>query len=961
MIDDDAPTDSKPQPRDSRLEAFLRRAAGILAEHRQWSAQTQIKLKSLAKELGLPPELFQTALEQLADTGHVTPPTRYEKAFCDYLEKQFEALPGEILARTQERKALLYGQQKFQLAPDVCERCIARVAADLNIARISDEQAVAYAQGEVSRLVGKAEQSKEELLEQVHQLAQRWGLEPLQAERLLNAEIERKRSKRRRATFYRWGIGVGVGVLSLVLIASIVALGRILTPQADAVVERDGARLTDSENKTGATVSSQANRPITPAWWTNNHHNFLARLDQEGLSADLLAGLISENGVHRGEAYRQLWRQLAQWDRQLVQQASEQPRWLRQAVAQEALLDWFWNEPDLKAVQAWIEELQQLRAGEQPVASTDWREIPSASDDVVNALGDFLITTAAEHLLLRAYQRGLSEATMNPTLPGLSSKLDLLARQMPDRQMSDASASKESSIVAWRQRWVAEATERLYFRIQSQWPHQTHVGRTEHTSNVSFDARKRGVAAVSESLRLIPDESTRSRLLIMFWSAVAGIEPTLAEAAWPEVASAMEIVSPRDFGPLVESWSVNSAETEWSQRLLPAWDTIVQGKQKTLSGVRHRDAILLQYLMPTEPVPSIFQTRLRRQLLLSQIDHLEVNRAPTTTLHTDASWENLSRTVTLAYLLLLERDFVSFDEIAVQATSLAGSPQATPGQVFVPFNEFNEVWNRLTTARDLDGYQQAVQRITSWWREDRLLSIPQAQRLTTYLAGSLKPEEQTSWLIELKTLDSRVLKESDTQAKNSSIDHLPMGRPLLSLIVQPSVAIALADSYELDWQKNSMGLAWLGPSSVDPGQPNMPSDDALLRSESNRWVQWLRQQAARQLQQRAAEAVSTFPRQLAQRYQTAFRSQRRSQGASANSTWQIATATNQVNHPLLEILLVHDQWSESVAKIVLEDPDPWLAEYRGQVDQQATLEQALWVAEFQVLQLFKKLMTEEPR
>lgn len=961
MSENDSSSEPHSQPRDSRLEAFLRRAAGILTEQRKWSAQTQIKLKMLAKELKLPPELFQIALEQLADEGQSTPLTRYEQAFCEYLERQLETLPGEILSRTQERKALAYGQQKFQLAPDACDRCIVRVAEKLHIARISDVQALAYAQGEVSRLVGKSEPSSAQLREQLQQLALHWGIDPLQAERMLQSELARRSDKRRRATIYRLLTVVGVVVLSLALIVGILVLGKILTHAPAATVESDLTPPGDDSVTNPKNSMLNAGSVVAPAWWTDQQQAFLKRLIQARANPELLAALTSENPQRRGNAYQMLWKQLVEWDRELLLQSPGQPRWLRQSVVQDALLDWFWNEPDTSAAQVWLAELDQLRKGNRSDLSIDLKPTGSRKAAMVEAMGEFLTSTAADHLLLRVYQRCLMESAANPTETNLQARLDSVVRTNPVWQLQLSREQGESIIGSSRQRWLAEATERLYYRVQAQWSPGAETAPTGDASTPADDAWPKAVAAVSESLRLIADEPTRGRLLMMFWSAVAGVDPTLADASWSEVADAMKIVPPRDWGPLVESWSATSPDSAWSAHLLPKWQAIAQANQTTLSGQRNHDAILLQNVLPSEAVPTTFQKQMRRDLLMSLIKALPVDRPATNTREALSTWENLNRSVSLAYCLTTDSDFRAFDRIVLKTTRFVEPQSANLANCFVPDDEFNKAWKQLTAARDIDDYQQSVQTIAMWWQQDRILSLPQAQVLTSYLLKLTQPEEQTSWLLVFRTQD-QILGQETNEANNSAIERRLNGTPFVRLVTQPSIAMVVADHYATDWKTTHTDFTWLVEPHSGAGTEASLTESHLGGDDGGRLVRWLRQQAAHRLMQIENLQRSTTRPLVAHKYQAIFQTERslRDNRLRENAT-TVRPSRHDATDPMVEILLAHDHWSESLATSILPDPGPWLDEYRKQIDQQALPEQALWVAEQKVLQLLQQHLTRETR
>ena len=958
MNADDSPTDPPPQPRDSRLEAFLRRAVGVLAEQRQWSAQTQVKLKSLAKELKLPPELFQMALQQLADTGRASPPTRYEQAYGEYLKTQFAALPGEILSRVQERKAFAYGQQKFQLAPDVCERCIARVADELNIARISDEQALAYARGEITRLVGRKDLAPEMLQDHVRQLTQRWGLEPLQAERLLTSEMGRRRVKQQRAFLYRWGLGIGVVLLSVVLIASIVWLGRMINQVSEVVLTPVEEPRTKSG--TSAETSNPAGQNFTvPDWWSENQRMLLERMIEEGSNPDLLVDMTNPDARRRSDAYHRLWQQWATWDRLLLEQASQRNRWLRQAVVQDAMLDIFWLDPQAEALQGWLTGLEQTRSVDRPSPGLEERNARPAVVAIEEIPRDFLMATAAEQILLRVYQRGLLDAEGNrPAPPESRSRFELLTRLLPGLTVPGALGVNEDRINAWRQRGLAEATERMYYRLQEYWLPGKEVANPQEAPRAFSEGWPRSCTLVAESLRMITDEPLRARLLLMFWSSIAGIAPDLAEAHWPEIAAAMEIAPPADWGPLLESWTVQPADSAWSNRLTPIWQANAQSKQKTLAGRPGQDAILLQKLFSIDVIPSPFQTRLRSQWVWESINEFD---APAEATHdTMANWEKLSRSVTLAYYLAREPDWRAFDQIALNNASLFDSAMANTSQFIIPPVEFDQAWNRLLSARDLDSYQQSLQGISGWWQRDVVLTIPQAQRLCEYLRLLVKPEEQTCWLIAFHVSGQSPTPPTD-QTSGSWIGQPLEGTLAGQLVAQPCVAIALADHFESDRRESSDGLRWLLRADASPDSLTVPTELKLDSSQVESLVRWLRETAASQLQSRDSLQRNSRSQRLASHYQFVLDRHRTLPGVDALQTSPGSLSSRSPLDPLLEVLLAHDRWSESLAALVLEQPDAWMAEYRRQVDRETHLERALWVAELQVLKLLKESWNKESR
>jgi hypothetical protein len=973
MSGDELTSASSTQPRDSRVEAFLRQAEGILSAQRQWSAQTQIKLKALAKELKLPPELFETALEIMADPARRTPPTRWEQAFCEYLARQFERLPGDILSLPQERKAMSYGQRKFQLSPDACERCLAQVASQLRIARISDSQAVAYAQTEVARLVSKSTLPAAQLQEQVCQLAERWGVEPKQATRLLLAELSARNAKRRRKWIRSVSLIVGVVGLSGLLIGSIILLGKVLSPAITPSAEKHGQPSETPRELETERQGANGNFLAAPAWWTDRQVDFGARLAKEPGAQTLMMDLTHGDPNQRRDAYARLWRRLADWDQQITLSNDGQSRWLRQPAVQEALLDWFWRDPDLEAVGGWVDGLNRLRA--LPRSSPDeaqWPaegprpaegQSPAASATVVpqaiatQVLGDLLTATAADTLFLRALPKGNSPSDSAPLDKSANRRVELLTRGHVAPSLLSDPATAELAIEQLRQRWFAENMELAYQRLQGLW----RLPFDPEPNGQSDDPRMRtawlnSVAAVAEIVRLIPDAGRRSRLLVRWWSAVAGIDPALAAAAWPEIEAAIAIVDHDQWEPLLESWYVCPPDSMWGQTLQQRWSDLAMAKQNTVTGSKPDDLIMLQRLLQIPPRPSRFQTRLRQDLVgarIRQLEHPASLAAGETPL---AQWRKLSQTVTLAAMIVTATPYSDFDRQVMQA-KMDGLDPLRPGwqnAPFLPAEELDQAWEPLLQAQDLEQYKAAVFRIRQLVEKEPLLPLPQAQRIVAYLRQVVSAEEQATWLLALKPT---VADPQETIPRGTATNARP-GKttavvseeiPILRLLAEPTIAMALADAWEQAPESLPQELAWLGWQVWLAESQDQPLRSSDGEGYPQRLSVWLRRSAWEDLRTWDQSHAITMRSRLAKTYQPALAARLKVNGAGLTGTGSgVTTAAD----PLVPILLHHDRWAEQVVAPLAVDSATWLADYRAAVADETDTVQALWVAESVVLRLF---------
>jgi len=962
----DSPTPEPPrEPRDSRLEAFLRQAEGVLAAQRQWSAQTQVKLKTLAKELNLPPELFQTALEHLANPERHTPPTRWEQAFCEYLEKQLQQLPGDILPLPKERKALSYGRQKFQLSPDACERCLAQVAKQLRIARISDTQAMAYAQQEIARLVSHHALPADQLREQVLQLAQRTGVEEKSADRLLTQELARRRGKRRRIWWRQVGLTVGTAILSVSLIVAIVALGRLLTPPnpdlrpmveanaqppGNAPVERDPA-----------TVAAW----VGPKWWGEKQRDFADHWIERGQPAELLARLTDANGTRRAVAYRELLRTLADLDRQLYLNPNVSTRWWRQPNVQEMLLECLWQEPDLSAARALIEGLHAQRAAAtdrfvlpltaittttttttakatttapEPTSGDAAATIPAATIPAATILlADFLTARAAETILLRAYQQGLETPTPVAAAAFFDEKLSLLTRGQPALRSGHDAEPLPPAIAQLRSKWVAESAESLYLRLQSLW----RASPTAITA-AELPAWREAVTTVADTFRQLPQPDQRYPALLTFWSGVVGLDPDMADWAWADLADSLEQIPAWAYRPLIDSWYVSAPEHRWSRQLDSHWQRWATENQLELTGDRAADAIRLQVLFGTPPLPSHFQRQLRRTLILQQIAAWHTQPQSTGRDASLADWQRLMRLVTLAQAALtsetrtdadrLSLNLAAFDRLVAMRTSALASPSThaptrdrdlTAGLDFPALPQLEGLWQRLQQTSDVETYRDLA---TQWVQQlpaDKRLPWPHAQQLVDYLWQPRLATEQAAWILAWR----------GTTATQVSPSQSPRVRPPIDALLEfPTIALALSDAVAAHPADAPEQLAWLGcPTTVAP--------TTLIQ-------QW-RLAALQNLQQLDQQQGLSRDAQLWQSYQREF---------SLRATWSPAALSpaafpaGSVRDPVLATLLQQDSWREAATTAGDPAAAAALREDRAAVENQTAPLNALWIAENLALQ-----------
>ena len=188
---------------DSRLKEFLRRAAPILAAERGWNERSQLKIKSLAKELRLPESLYEQGVNKLRE-GKLRYEERftvYERAFLKKLESDFRKSKTSVFTAAQEDSVIKIAVSEYQI-PQMRAREIIREAAEqMGIRRVSKRDASEY----LSRLIKEQASGEGHLSGSAHariqQAAEKWGLNESEIESILseheNVSLNRQNPQRK--------------------------------------------------------------------------------------------------------------------------------------------------------------------------------------------------------------------------------------------------------------------------------------------------------------------------------------------------------------------------------------------------------------------------------------------------------------------------------------------------------------------------------------------------------------------------------------------------------------------------------------------------------------------------------------------------------------------------------------------------------------------------------------------
>ena len=469
--------------RDSRKERFFREARAIIHAQGQWNDETRLKLRLLAERLRLPDEEFENALQELTSADGSERRGRWEEAYIAYLEKQFDKYPGNILTIKAERKAIQYGEKRFQLSVDVCDRLIEHVAERMEMVRISEPEALRHAKSEVVRLATGHYDSAEELLEQVVQAVADWGVDPERARQLLSLQLMANRRKRRK----RWARSIILRSMMLICgLGSIAAtwfLGQMIVQweqhPENKVTNPSAVDLPKNENQ------------VVPDWWTAEMLPLLERLDDSEWS-DLKSDLLSKSPSDRRAANLKLVSTL--WGSETGGDGFEFD--LEDADLQSYLLQAAENEPASENVASLVDQWQQMA------------NLPLSIDRPLN-LNQAMILFDAQSKLnrirLRLLQRAEADVERRPRWQAIFAVDSDLSRALNE------GTEPEELRTAWLQKQLAELTalaKGYWLKPQSAPPEklsveivqQTVEGRNELASEVfAFYCALLGMMSDSDS------------------------------------------------------------------------------------------------------------------------------------------------------------------------------------------------------------------------------------------------------------------------------------------------------------------------------------------------------------------------------------------------------------------------------------------------------------------------------
>lgn len=694
----------KKEERDSRKESFFREARAIMLSQRQWTDETRLKLRLLAERLKLPPDVYEAALDELSSSEASGTKSRWEEAFIVYLEKQFDKYPGDILTLKAERRAIEYGQRRFQLPVDVCDRLIDHVAERMDIVRISETESIRHAKSEVIRLASGKYEGDDELLEQVVAAVADWGVDEERARQLLAMQLSANRRRRRR----RWlQVVVGRSLLAMLGLATIVAtlyLGRMIS-RWELQPEATAPPVVDSRPQ-----PRDRDPRLLPDWWTAAVIRFVDGAPEDLVPSDWRQQVASPSSRYRLAAYQQLLDAVWRLETQGTTPTVEPRIGLSNSGFQSFVIDVFQGEPATENVTGLLEQLNQLRA----------RRTAEDDSPVAALLNNALAGRLIDRIVLR-----IARSSMD--LPAKDWRRAALVAVYPELNVPGGEALERV-----QENWEDRRRNQLIESIQDRWFQESEA--------IRWDA---ALVASYQDTYFSDSQSPVDRRRLQAALVGAGVIEVGLLDDLPAQAEPGEI-----WLPYLELMMAESEDPD---------------SRKLAQRVRERLPVTIRNEIPKSFSPfemavevgdelsiSFPATRLQRQLriryVLRLLDTLEVPDV----VWSSSRWERRLRANTLALMILESSwDFERFDRLVVGPIPAATDAMGTARTMD------DRLVDAVLNAENASTRAQALAALQKEESQGKILSFHQADNLWTAFVNSETASEIQAWRTGMLTLLSQ--------------------------------------------------------------------------------------------------------------------------------------------------------------------------------------------------------------
>ncbi len=255
-----------PSGGDSRVDAFLQKAAPIIAMERGINARSRVLLEALARDMKLPDELFDQGIHMLQGSPPVVKEkSRWQKAFGEYVRRKLENLDTEIFTLALESRMIQKGVKKYMLSEDQARDEAREVVDEMGMRRITLSEAERHVADMVENKVGDAAWVDDKTLTRLRSAGVGWGLSVDQVDAIVREYTSVNRDQQERED-QRSIVLLTVAGMVVVLVLCVLAGFVLLRP--DGSNETASGDDTDRVAVDPGSVRVEVKRVEAPEWWS---------------------------------------------------------------------------------------------------------------------------------------------------------------------------------------------------------------------------------------------------------------------------------------------------------------------------------------------------------------------------------------------------------------------------------------------------------------------------------------------------------------------------------------------------------------------------------------------------------------------------------------------------------------------------------------------------------------------
>lgn len=282
------------------LAVFRQQAAAIVAQERGLTTACRIKIKGLARQLGIPEPQIEPAIRSLGETAVVdAPPNPQAEKFRRRLRKDL-AGKSTILGPTIEAQILAAAARKYSLDDGAARQVLADVAAELGLTRISASEAIRNLEGQIDHALGEATWLAREAWDRLRSAGAKWGIELELVDQLIDEKLAANRAARARR---RYSTRMTLLAAFSAISCAALVLGILMWIRS----RPDETAKPGTDIATTEPVLEKPKAKSPPEWWDVDLSLAVGAARSKHPSvANTYDRLIADSADERAKAYRQL-------------------------------------------------------------------------------------------------------------------------------------------------------------------------------------------------------------------------------------------------------------------------------------------------------------------------------------------------------------------------------------------------------------------------------------------------------------------------------------------------------------------------------------------------------------------------------------------------------------------------------------------------------------------------------